>query len=182
MSPAGGTPLTVRTRSADGSRAVARRLVAHLRPGDLLVLDGPLGAGKTTFTQGLGEALGVRGSVASPTFVISRVHPSLGDGPALVHVDAYRLAGGFDVDDLDLEADLDRAVTVIEWGRDRVEHLAPSHLRVELERPAVADPGEGPDEPRTLRLVPSGPRWDAAAVEALQADLAALDPAHDGGR
>lgn len=181
MSPGGGAPITVRTRSAEASRTVARRLAAHLRAGDLLVLDGPLGAGKTTFTQGLGEALGVRGSVASPTFVISRVHPSRGDGPALVHVDAYRLAGGFDVDDLDLEADLDRAVTVIEWGRDRVEHLAPSHLRVELERPAAATPDEGPDEPRTLRLVPSGPRWDATAVEDLRADLAAIDQVQGGG-
>lgn len=174
-------PILVRTRDAEGSRAIARALAAHLRAGDLLVLDGPLGAGKTTFTQGLGEALGVRGAVASPTFVISRVHPSLADGPALVHVDAYRLAGGFAVDDLDLEADLDGAVTVIEWGRDRVEHLSASHLLIELERSMTvdtglsADPAAGLDEPRTLTLTPSGPRWDERAVAALAADLLPVD-------
>ncbi len=178
-----GTPapgvLTVRTASAEGSREVARVLARHLRAGDVLVLDGPLGAGKTTFTQGLGQALGVRGAVASPTFVISRVHPSLTGGPALVHVDAYRLGGGVDIDDLDLDADVDDAVTVIEWGRDRVEQLVDSHLLLELERPDVVDApadgdGDALDEPRTLRLTPVGPRWDADAVAALRADLTAI--------
>lgn len=168
-------PLVLATDGADASRAVARRLAAHLRPGDLLVLDGPLGAGKTTFTQGLGEALGVRGSVASPTFVISRVHPSLVGGPALVHVDAYRLSGGFEIEDLDLDADADDAVTVVEWGRDRVEGLSDSHLLLELARPDADDPaldgGDGVDEPRTLSISAHGPRWDAASVAALRADL-----------
>src|SRR5699024_9463393 len=115
--------LELHTRDGDGTRVIAHALAAALRPGDLLVLDGPLGAGKTTFTQGLGQGLGVRGPVASPTFVIERVHPNLAGGPDLVHVDAYRLGGTGEIDDLDLEADLDRAVTVVEWGRDRVEHL-----------------------------------------------------------
>lgn len=166
--------LTVSTRDADGTRAVARALAGALRAGDLLVLDGPLGAGKTTFTQGLGEGLGVRGPVASPTFVIERVHPSLGDGPDLVHVDAYRLAGDGAIDDLDLEADLDRAVTVVEWGRDRVEHLADSALLVVLDRPDRVEDPEDPDEPRTLHLTPSGPRWDEPAVLELEAALAAV--------
>lgn len=166
---AAAAALTVRTRDAEGTRAVSQALASVLRAGDLLVLDGPLGAGKTTFTQGLGAGLGVRGPVASPTFVIERVHPSLVGGPDLVHVDAYRLGDGGDIDDLDLEADLDSAVTVIEWGRDRVEHLAASWLLVELERPdQVVDP-EDPDEPRVLRLHPEGPRWDDRAVAALAA-------------
>lgn len=165
--------MTVRTADAEGTRAVARALAGVLRPGDLLVLDGPLGAGKTTFTQGLGAGLGVRGPVASPTFVIERVHPNLGDGPALVHVDAYRLGGEGEIDDLDLEADLDRAVTVVEWGRDRVEHLADSVLLVVLDRPDQVDDPEDPDEPRTLHLVPSGPRWDAQALRDLESVLAA---------
>src|SRR5699024_4469047 len=135
----------VRTRDADGTRAVATALATVLRAGDLLVLDGPLGAGKTTFTQGLGAGLGVRGPVASPTFVIERVHPRLADGPDLVHVDAYRLGGGGDIEDLDLEADLDRAVTVVEWGRDRVEHLSDSTLLVELERPDRVEDPQDPD-------------------------------------
>ena len=166
--------LTVSTRDAEGTRAVARALAGALRAGDLLVLDGPLGAGKTTFTQGLGEGLGVRGPVASPTFVIERVHPSLGDGPDLVHVDAYRLGGEGAIDDLDLEADLDRAVTVVEWGRDRVEHLADSALLVVLDRPDRVEDPQDPDEPRTLHLTPSGPRWDEPAVLELEAALAAV--------
>ncbi|MDN5899282.1 MAG: tRNA (adenosine(37)-N6)-threonylcarbamoyltransferase complex ATPase subunit type 1 TsaE [Brachybacterium sp.] len=164
--------LTVRTGDAEGTRAVAQALAAVLRPGDLLVLDGPLGAGKTTFTQGLGAGLGVRGPVASPTFVIERVHPNLGDGPDLVHVDAYRLGGEGEIDDLDLEADLDLAVTVVEWGRDRVEHLADSALLVVLDRPDRVEDPEDPDEPRTLRLIPSGLRWDEQAVTQLQDALA----------
>lgn len=93
MTGSGNGTLEIRTVDADGTRAVAVALAAVLRAGDLLVMDGPLGAGKTTFTQGLGDGLGVRGPVASPTFVIERVHPSLAGGPALVHVDAYRLGG-----------------------------------------------------------------------------------------
>ena len=166
--------LTVRTRDAEGTRAVARALASVLRAGDLLVLDGPLGAGKTTFTQGLGAGLGVRGPVASPTFVIERVHPNLGEGPDLVHVDAYRLGGEGEIDDLDLEADLDLAVTVVEWGRDRVEHLAASTLLVVLERPDHVEDPEDPDEPRTLQLHPRGPRWDGAAVAQLETALAPL--------
>lgn len=178
--------IIVRTLGAEASRAVARALARQLRSGDLLVLDGPLGAGKTTFTQGLGQALGVRGAVASPTFVISRVHPSLTGGPALVHVDAYRLGSAVDIEDLDLDADLADAVTVIEWGRDRTEHLSDSHLLIELERAqgdAVASVAEAAaedlagDEPRTLTLTPSGPRWDHDAVIALGSALAAVQGA-----
>lgn len=166
------------TADAEGTRTVAARLATRLRPGDMIVLDGPLGAGKTTFTQGLGAALGVRGSVASPTFVIARVHPSLTDGPPLAHVDAYRLGGTFDVDDLDLDADLDEAVTVVEWGRDLVEHLADSHVLVELERPEQVDAADGPEEPRRLRIHTVGPRWDESEQAAL---AAALHGTADGG-
>lgn len=178
--------IELHTEDPQDTRRVAEVLATVLRAGDLLVLDGPLGAGKTTFTQGLGEGLGVRGPVASPTFVIARVHPSLTGGTALVHVDAYRLGGSADLEDLDLEADLDDAVTVVEWGRDRVEHLADSHLLIELVRPTqVADP-DRPEEPRTLRLLPSGPRWDRTATTSLARALAdaglrtaPIDPAAD---
>lgn len=167
--------LEVRTLDADGTRAVATALAGVLRRGDVLILDGPLGAGKTTFTQGLGAGLGVRGPVASPTFVIERVHPSLRGGPALVHVDAYRLGAEGDIDDLDLEADLDEAVTVVEWGRGRVEHLVDSYLLLELERPDQVDDPDDPDEPRTLRLTPSGSRWDERSRTELRD---ALSPLH----
>ena len=114
-------------------------LGAQLQAGDLLVLTGELGAGKTTFTQGLGEGLGVRAGIISPTFVLVRIHPNLPDGPRpggpdLVHVDAYRLGSASEIDDIDLENTMDSAVTVVEWGRGRVEHLSESRLEVDLLR------------------------------------------------
>jgi tRNA threonylcarbamoyladenosine biosynthesis protein TsaE len=140
---------------AEDTRGFARRLAGLLRPGDLLILSGDLGAGKTTFTQGLGAGLGVRGDVTSPTFVIARVHPSLADGPALVHVDAYRLHGGLELDDLDLDASLEEAVTVVEWGSGVAEGLADDRLEVELLRAH----GDTDDEMRTIRVTAHGDRW-----------------------
>jgi len=156
--------------SPDDMRALGRRLAAVLRPGDLLVLNGALGTGKTTLVQGIGAGLGVRGPVTSPTFVIARVHPSLTDGPALVHADAYRLASPAEVDDLDLDASLETSVTVVEWGGGMAEGLAADRLEVSI---ALAGPGAGPvarseggaepdQEPRTIRLEGHGARWDAA--------------------
>ncbi|WP_185174304.1 tRNA (adenosine(37)-N6)-threonylcarbamoyltransferase complex ATPase subunit type 1 TsaE [Rothia nasimurium] len=167
------------------TRAIALALAPLLTSGDVLILTGELGAGKTTFTRSLGEGLGVREGVISPTFVLSRVHPNLPDGPRpggpdLVHVDAYRLASSEELDDLDLEYSLDRSVTVIEWGRDKAEHLSESILDLEFTRVTGADlaetdpyqlyaPGqeterddeEGNPEPRRLRLIGQGPRWEA---------------------
>jgi tRNA threonylcarbamoyladenosine biosynthesis protein TsaE len=125
--------------SAEETQALAARIGAQLQAGDLIVLTGELGAGKTTFTQGLGDGLGVRPGIISPTFVLVRVHPSLGDGPDLVHVDAYRLESAGEIDDIDLENTMDSAVTVVEWGRDRVEHLTESRLDITLVRATGAD-------------------------------------------
>jgi tRNA threonylcarbamoyladenosine biosynthesis protein TsaE len=141
--------------TAEETRAVGARLARLLRRGDLLVLSGDLGAGKTTFTQGLGAGLGVRGDVTSPTFVISRVHPSLVDGPALVHADAYRLGGLPELDDLDLDTSLDEAVTVVEWGAGLAETLAGDRLDIEILRAHGDEPGDA----RTLRITGVGPRW-----------------------
>jgi tRNA threonylcarbamoyladenosine biosynthesis protein TsaE len=132
--------------------ALGRALASWLRAGDLVVLSGGLGAGKTTLTQGIGTGLGVRGPVTSPTFVIARVHPSLVGGPALVHADAYRLGDGFEIDDLDLDASLADSVTVVEWGEGKVERLAEDRLEVHLE--LVGDEGA-----RRIRLVGVGERW-----------------------
>ena len=133
---------------------LGHRIGAQLEPGDLLILTGPLGAGKTTFTRGLAEGLGVRGPVQSPTFVIARTHPSLVGRAPLVHVDAYRLGSAAELDDLDL--DLDRSVVVIEWGRGMAEELADSWWDIELERPVGGDdvdPSElDADAPRIVTI------------------------------
>jgi len=138
-------------------RDLGARLATHLRAGDVVVLTGELGAGKTTFAQGLGAGLRVRGDVTSPTFVIARVHPSLVGGPALVHVDAYRLGGVAELDDLDLDTSLDEAVTIVEWGEGIAEGLSDERLEVRIER-AVADEASA-DDPRRVVLVPIGRRW-----------------------
>lgn len=114
-----------------------RRLGARLRAGDLVLMDGPLGAGKTVVARGIAEGMGVRGPVTSPTFVIARVHrPTTGDGPALVHADAYRLTTLAEIDDLDLDTDLTDAAVVVEWGEGAVERLADEYLVVRLRRRA----------------------------------------------
>ncbi len=119
----------------EAMHALGRQLATLLRGGDVVVLDGPLGAGKTTLTQGIGAGLRVRGPITSPTFVIARVHPSLTGGPQLVHVDAYRLRSIAEVDDLDLDATLESAVTVVEWGEGLVDELSSDRLEIVIERP-----------------------------------------------
>jgi tRNA threonylcarbamoyladenosine biosynthesis protein TsaE len=155
-------------------RGLGRRLAALLRAGDLVVLTGPLGAGKTTLVQGIGEGLGVRGPVTSPTFVIARVHPSADGGPDLVHADAYRLGSRAEVDDLDLDADAGRSVTVVEWGEGLVEDLADSHLEVTI---AMIAPGDSLDAaaPRAVRLAGRGERWEALNESARIALAGGLD-------
>lgn len=160
---------------AEATRAFGHALARLLRAGDLVVLTGDLGAGKTTLTQGIGAGLGVRGQVASPTFVIARVHPPLPDGsadgaaprPALVHVDAYRLGSLEEVDALDLDASLDESVTVVEWGEGLVEGLAADRLEVALRRPRGGelplDLDDAATGVRVATLTAVGERW--AGVE-----------------
>ncbi|WP_457208041.1 tRNA (adenosine(37)-N6)-threonylcarbamoyltransferase complex ATPase subunit type 1 TsaE [Nocardioides sp. P5_C9_2] len=145
-------PTTYDAPDAEAMRDLGTRVAAGLQAGDLVVLTGELGAGKTTFTQGLGEGLGVRGGVTSPTFVIARVHPSLVDGPDLVHVDAYRLGGIAELDDLDLDTSLDTAVTVVEWGAGLAEGLAEQRLDVTLTRALADEAGTGDLDPRRVEL------------------------------
>lgn len=153
--------------TAGQMRTLGQRLSGLLRAGDLVVLSGPLGAGKTTLTQGIGAGLGVRGPVTSPTFVIARVHPSLSSGPDLVHADAYRLGSRAEVDDLDLDGDLATSVTVVEWGEGLVEDLAPSFLSVLIrtDQPAAGgDEAEDADVRRSVRVQGWGERWRGPAV------------------
>jgi tRNA threonylcarbamoyladenosine biosynthesis protein TsaE len=142
---------------ADAMEALGARLAALLTAGDLVVLDGPLGAGKTTLTRGLGAALGARGAVTSPTFVLAREHPTA-SGVPLVHVDAYRLATARELDDLDL--DYDGAIVVVEWGAGKLDGVADSWIDVSISRDAA-------DESRDVTITGNGPRWAA-----LDADLA----------
>ncbi|MEO9247734.1 tRNA (adenosine(37)-N6)-threonylcarbamoyltransferase complex ATPase subunit type 1 TsaE [Citricoccus nitrophenolicus] len=178
----------------EATQAWAAGLASVLRAGDVLILTGELGAGKTTFTQGLGAGLGVREGIISPTFVLSRIHPTLGDGPDLVHVDAYRLGSAGELMDLDLDATVDRSVTVVEWGRGLAETLAgfpddprASWLDLELVRatgsgePGAAgvradaeagtiitdfsdEDGTGADEMRTAVVLGYGPRWSEVGL------------------
>jgi len=169
--PAGRVLVDRMLPDTEATEALGRQLGGLLRAGDLLVLTGPLGAGKTTFTRGLGAALHVRGQVASPTFVLARTHPSE-QGPPLVHVDAYRLGGVDELDDLDL--DYAGSVVVVEWGAGLLDGVAESWLDVVIERPTGAgdasaadpdrDPDDVPDEPRRVTVTAHGPRWAGVEV------------------
>ena len=183
--PAGSAPPWLGRAIVPDSEAMhsfGHSLARDLGAGDLLVLTGPLGAGKTTLTRGLGEGLGVRGPVTSPTFVLARTHPSLVGGPPLVHVDAYRLQSALELDDLDI--DFARSVVVVEWGRGMLDGITESWLDVQIDRPrggrgvpstdAAAsvledapaagangddDMDDDLDEPRTVTITAHGPRW-----------------------
>ena len=149
-------PVEAELATATDTAEFGARLADILVAGDLVVLDGPLGAGKTAMTKGIAAGLGVHGRVTSPTFVIARVHPSLVGGPDLVHVDAYRLGGLDELDDLDLDTSLDDAVTVVEWGEGMAEGLSDSRLEVRITRAETAD---GELDPREVEVLGIGTRW-----------------------
>lgn len=188
-----GTELTpsiaVELATPDDMVRAGELIGALLLAGDVLVLTGPLGAGKTTFARGLGSALDVRGPVTSPTFVLARTHPSLRGGPELIHVDAYRLGDPAELDDLGL--DLAASVTVVEWGREAVPMITDRWLEITIDRsaaspllePEVVDGPGGADwsddeplDPRRVTLTVAG-AWDrprvAALLDALRAEFGA---------
>jgi len=172
-------PATRIVPTAADMHELGLELAGSLRAGDLVVLSGPLGAGKTTLTRGIGDGLQVRGPVTSPTFVLARTHPSLVGGAPLVHVDAYRLGSALELDDLDI--DFARSIVVVEWGSGMLDGVAESWLEIDIARPTGGaelppqkdddDPGEDEDieddareeldadEPRRIRLTGYGPRW-----------------------
>ena len=154
-----------RVPDGDAMRALGTALAGVFRAGDLVILSGGLGAGKTTLVQGIGAGLDVRGQVASPTFIISRVHEPRHGGPVLVHVDAYRLRSLGELDDLDLDASTDEAVTVVEWGEGKAEALAAGHALITIDRPRGAvtqdeDPAAGV---RVVTIATVGDAWQHRA-------------------
>lgn len=162
---------SARVDDPDRMHDLGVRLGRALAAGDLVILTGPLGAGKTTLTRGIGEGLGVRGPVTSPTFVLARTHPSLGSGAPLVHVDAYRLADATEADDLDI--DFEGSVVVAEWGAGLIGDRG-SWIEIVIERPTGADAGVGaqddawddtPVEPRTVTVTAHGDRWAKGALQ-----------------
>lgn len=150
--------------TAEEMHVLGARLAPLLRPGDLVLLGGGLGAGKTTLTQGIGSGMNVRGPITSPTFIIARVHPSRTGETPLVHVDAYRLGGWDELEELDLEATLDESVTVVEWGEGLAEGLAGERLEIHLDR-SVHDPDGSPDR-RRVQISGVGVRWDDVDLQA----------------
>ncbi|WP_064485806.1 MULTISPECIES: tRNA (adenosine(37)-N6)-threonylcarbamoyltransferase complex ATPase subunit type 1 TsaE [Brevibacterium] len=179
--------MRVHLESLEQMRTFAAALAEHLRAGDLLILTGNLGAGKTTFTQSLGKALDVAGRITSPTFVIAREHLSRTGGPALVHVDAYRLADGEELEDLDLDSELDESITVVEWGAGMAEQLSNDHLDITItpvwdeaaesteddESVGADDEDELEDERRTVDLTGHGADW-AERLPQVEAAISAL--------
>jgi tRNA threonylcarbamoyladenosine biosynthesis protein TsaE len=144
------------------------KLARLLQAGDLVVLTGPLGAGKTTLTRGVGEGLTAIGNVSSPTFVIARTHKRQDGGPVLVHVDAYRLGGPMELDDLDI--DYEKSIVLVEWGKGMTDHLVENWLEIIIERERAvehaADDVESTD-PRTVTIMGFGSRWADVTIEAV---------------
>ena len=143
-------------------------IAGQLHAGDIVALNGELGAGKTTLTRGLGEALGIRGSVTSPTFVLARTHPRLNGGAPLVHVDAYRLADPAELDDLDI--DFERSIVVVEWAAGMLDAITDAWLQVDIHRPVGGEETQEGVEPRLVRLTGHGDRWSNAPIGANKLD------------
>ena len=158
----------VSTSDSDQTRSLGEDLGRILAAGDLVMLSGGLGAGKTTLTQGIGVGMGVRGRVASPTFIVARVHPSLSGGPDLIHADAYRIKDLSDLETLDLDSSLDEAVTVVEWGEGKTEAMSDERLSIEVRRASggqaetdgdIIDLEHMDDGTRLIVLRAHGHRW-----------------------
>jgi tRNA threonylcarbamoyladenosine biosynthesis protein TsaE len=162
-------PVTIRVPTSTAMQDLGTRLARLLEPGDVVIASGELGAGKTTLTQGIGRGLGTTGRVISPTFVLSRVHRSATGRPSLVHVDAYRLSGPDELEDLDLGATVPDSVTVVEWGRGIADGLAEDRVEIDISLPPVngADPTE-PDSERIVTIRTVGPRWSHGRLAELR--------------
>ena len=149
--------------SPEAMHRLGSRIATLLRPGDLVVLDGPLGAGKTTFARGVGQGLGVRGDVSSPTFVIARRHRPGSGAAALLHIDAYRVTPQ-ELEDMELDLEAADAVALVEWGAGKVDDWAADRLVIEI----ALDHGDIA-APRTVTFAGIGPRWQDEQLDAMVA-------------
>lgn len=143
--------------TAEDMHEFGSKLAGILKAGDLVILTGPLGAGKTTFTRGVGEGLRAIGNVSSPTFVIARTHKRENSEVPLVHVDAYRLSSLHEFDDLDI--DIDHSIVLVEWGRGFAEELAESWLDIEIGRDHT-----GESDIRDVTVTAHGSRFENARL------------------
>ncbi|MBR5951473.1 MAG: tRNA (adenosine(37)-N6)-threonylcarbamoyltransferase complex ATPase subunit type 1 TsaE [Actinomycetaceae bacterium] len=164
---------TIDIPTAEDMREYGRALGAALQAGDVVMLDGPLGAGKTTFTQGIAQGMGVSERITSPTYVIAITHRTPEGTPNLVHVDAYRLAAYDELDDLDLDSALEDSALVIEWGQGKAEPLSADRLDISIGRPTGAAEEENVDDlyedaPRKLTMRATGERSQILADTLMQ--------------
>jgi tRNA threonylcarbamoyladenosine biosynthesis protein TsaE len=156
-------PVVLAIEDTEAMQRLGERLAGLLRSGDVIIATGELGAGKTTLTQGIGRGLQSEGPIISPTFVISRIHPSAAGWPDLVHVDAYRIGGEDELDDLDLDSRVGESITIVEWGEGLAERLSTDRLEIGIHRPPGTDT-------RTVVLRGIGPRWSAVELGELVDD------------
>jgi tRNA threonylcarbamoyladenosine biosynthesis protein TsaE len=163
-------PLAIKVPTSDAMRLLGERVAQLLRPGDVILAAGDLGAGKTTLTQGIGRGLGSEGRIISPTFVLSRIHPSLIGRPTLMHVDAYRLSTASELDDLDLDAAVAESITVVEWGQGIAEGLADDRLEIGIWTSEADSSASGDDSERIVTIRTIGPRWRGVELGMLRQD------------
>jgi tRNA threonylcarbamoyladenosine biosynthesis protein TsaE len=163
-------PLVIKVPTSEAMVRLGERLAKLLKPGDVILAAGDLGAGKTTLTQGIGRGLGSEGPIISPTFVLSRIHPSRIGRPTLMHVDAYRLSTASELDDLDLDAAVADSITVVEWGQGIAEGLSEDRLEIDIWTSEADYSGTGDDSERVLTIRAVGDRWREADLNVLRGD------------
>jgi tRNA threonylcarbamoyladenosine biosynthesis protein TsaE len=163
-------PLAIKVPTSEAMVRLGERLSQLLERGDVIIAGGDLGAGKTTLTQGIGRGLGSEGPIISPTFVLSRIHPSTIGRPTLMHVDAYRLSTSYELDDLDLDAAVPDSITVVEWGQGIAEGLAEDRLEIDIWTSAADLSAVGDDSERVVTIRAIGARWRGVDLGILRGD------------
>jgi tRNA threonylcarbamoyladenosine biosynthesis protein TsaE len=163
-------PLAIKVPTSEAMVRLGERLTRLLERGDVIIAGGDLGAGKTTLTQGIGRGLGSEGPIISPTFVLSRIHPSTIGRPTLMHVDAYRLSTSYELDDLDLDAAVPDSITVVEWGQGIAEGLAEDRLEIDIWTSAADLSAVGDDSERVVTIRAVGARWRGVDLGILRGD------------